>query len=302
MDLTRPTPHATRAEDGLTWGAVHLDVTDAGRSGAFWGEVIGLQPVEIDEPGQAYGAGDEVLVVLHPGARGPRPGGHSGLYHLALHLPSEADFAAAITRAARAGWPQAPTDHITHWATYLDDPDGIQVELAFETIDRVARYESAAGWPRIIDAEGRERHPVEALDVEAVMAHARSGVDDAPLAGGTVIGHLHLHVGDLARAIGFYADGLGMVRNVEAPAIGFADLAAGGSFPHRLAVNTWQRPGTPVPAGAPGMRHAQIAWRDSAARDAALERLERVGAVSTGDDGEVVVTDPDGIRLHPRGR
>ncbi len=297
MDLSRPTPRESRASDALAWGPVHLDVTDAARSAAFWQQVIGLEPVAVDEPGQAFGAGDEVLVVLHAGARGPRPQGHSGLYHLALHVPSEADFAAVLTRAARAGWPQAPTDHITHWATYLDDPDGIQVEVAFETMDRVARYESAAGWPLIIDSDGRERHPVEVLDVDGVMAHARPALDEAPLADGTVVGHMHLHVGDLARAVAFYADDVGMARGVEGAAIGFADLSFGGAFPHRLAVNTWQRPGAPPPAGAPGLRHVDIRWRDAVSRDAALDRLERSGAISTGPTGALVVADPFGNTL-----
>lgn len=259
----RPTPLESRASDSLAWGPVHLDVTDAGRSEAFWQGVLGLEPVAHDGPGRALGAGGDALVVLHPGATGRAPDGHSGLYHLALHVPSEADFAAVMTRAASRQWPQAPTDHVTHWATYLDDPDGIQVEIAFETIDRVARYESGPGWPLIIDSDGRERRAVDVLDVDAVMAHAGDGAADAPMAGGTVVGHLHLHVRDLDEACAFYADSLGMVPGVSAPAIGFADLAFGGSFPHRLAVNTWQRPGLPKPPGAAGMRHACLRARSA---------------------------------------
>ena len=96
------------------------------------------------------------------------------------------------------------------------------------------------------------------LDVDEVLGHAREGAADAPLAPGTVVGHLHLHVRDLAEAQDFYSGDLGMTRNVEARAIGFADLSFGGSFPHRMAVNTWQRPGTPRPEGAAGMRHADL--------------------------------------------
>lgn len=254
----RPTPLESRESDALAWGAVHLDVTDPSRSADFWQGVLGLEPVgeQRDDGALALGAGDTPLVVLHPGATSPAPQGHSGLYHLALHVPTEADFAAVILRAAAHHWAQAPTDHITHWATYLDDPDGIQVEVAFETIDRVARYESGPGWPRIIDSEGRERRAVDVLDVDAVIAHAGPGAADAPMAPGTVVGHMHLHVRDLDEATTFYAESLGMLPGVSAPAIGFADLSFGGSFPHRLAVNTWQRPGVPKPPGAAGMRHA----------------------------------------------
>lgn len=135
--------------------------------------------------------------------RGPHPQGHSGLYHLALHVPSEADFSSVVLRAAAHHWAQAPTDHITHWATYLDDPDGMQVEVAFETIDRVQRYEEGPGWPVIIDSHGHERHAVDTLDVEGVLGHAPHGGVGAPMAAGTVVGHMHMHVRDLAEAQAF---------------------------------------------------------------------------------------------------
>lgn len=254
----RPAPRESRESDALAWGAVHLDVTDPSRSAGFWQGVLGLEPVgaDRDDDALALGAGETPLVVLHPGATAPAPRGHSGLYHLALHVPTEADFAAVILRAAAHHWAQAPTDHVTHWATYLDDPDGIQVEIAFETIDRVTRYESGPGWPLIVDSEGRERRAVDVLDIDAVLGHAAPGASDAPMAPGTVVGHLHLHVRDLGEATTFYVDSLGMLPGVSAPAIGFADLSFGGSFPHRLAVNTWQRPGLPRPPGVAGMRHA----------------------------------------------
>jgi len=263
----------------LAFGPVHLDVTDVHRSGAFWQEVVGLRPVSWESGGTALGAGTRALVVLHPGAEGSRPPGRSGLYHLALHVPSEADFADAVSRASARRWPQAPTDHITHWATYLDDPDGIQVEVAFETPDRVRTYEAGPGWPRIIDADGRPRRAVEALDMREVMSHARPDAGDRPMADGTVVGHLHMHVRDLDEAQAFHADVIGMTRNVAAPAIGFADLSLGGAFPHRMAVNTWQRPGAPPAPGAPGMRHAELRWSHPAKRDAALERLAAAGAL-----------------------
>ena len=279
----------------LAFGPVHLDVTDAGRADAFWQEVVGLRPVRWDSGGTALGAGARPLVVLHPGAEGVRPPGRSGLYHLALHVPSEADFADAIARAAVRRWPQAPTDHITHWATYLDDPDGIQVEVAFETPDRVGTYEAGPGWPRIIDTEGRPRRAVEPLDTADVMHHATPGGSERPMADGTVVGHLHMHVRDLDEAQAFHADLMGMTRNVAAPAVGFADLSLGGAFPHRMAVNTWQAPGAPPAAGAPGMRHADLLWRDAAARDAALARLHDAGALR-GDSGDSMPTalDPSG--------
>jgi catechol 2,3-dioxygenase len=292
----RPTPLESTRPDALAFGPVHLDVTDLRRSAEFWRDGVGLGTVAHEGPGCALGAGGRTLVVLHPGARAPASRGHSGLYHLALHVPDEAAFADALIRISRRGIAHAPTDHITHWATYLTDPDGIQVEIAFETIDRVSRYESGPDWPVITDADGNRRHAVEPLDMEPVLVHA-TGDTDAPIPGGTVVGHLHLHVHDLDVAQEFYSDVLGFTRNVAGPRLGFADLSLGGPFPHRLAVNTWQRPGAPPPPGAAGMRHALLMTHDADARDHLWDRAVRAGAAASDTSGAHVVRDPSGNRL-----
>jgi len=297
MHPDRPTPDESMASDVLTYGAVHLDVTDEVRALAFWSGIVGLEPLAHSGEGVSLGAGTRALVVLHPGAtRGQQPG-RSGLYHLALHVPDEAAFAHVLLRLAAARHPQAPTDHITHWATYLNDPDGIGLEVSFETFDRVSRYEAGPDWPRIIDSDGRERGAVEHLDVESVLAHADGRDASLPMPIGTRVGHLHLHVADLDDAQGFYADVLGLTRNVAAPRIGFADLSAGGTFPHRLAVNTWQRPGTPPSPGTAGMRHYVTEWPSLNALHAAIARLEAGGHVVGHEPDGVMVRDPAGNRL-----
>ena len=285
------------ASDLFTYGPVHLDVTDEARSRAFWEGVVGLAPTPHDDEGVALGAGDTTLVVLHPGATGPKPTGHSGLYHLALHVPDAAAFGRTLLRIASARYPQAPTDHITHWATYLDDPDGIQLEVAFETIDRVARYESGPDWPVIIDRDGRQRTAVGALDVEHVLTVGGDTDPSQPMAPGTFVGHLPLHVDDLAAAQGHWADVVGMTRNVEGPRLGFADLSAGGPFPHRMAVNTWQRPGTPPPDGLAGMRYFTTMWPSAGAMDAAIARLEATGRLLGESPDGVMAGDGAGSRF-----
>jgi len=158
----RPGPVQSTAEDNLLYGAVHLNVTDLERSLVFWRDLIGMVELgdgesgavrlgvkgEPDEPGKE-------LVVLHPGATRPVQRGYSALYHLAIHMPSEAEFARILARLFAARYPNAPTDHVTHWATYLDDPDGINVEIAFETIDRVGEIDIVGGRPLI----GRKTKP-----------------------------------------------------------------------------------------------------------------------------------------------
>ena len=285
------------ASDLFTYGPVHLNVTDGVRSRAFWEGVAGLEPTAHDGDGIALGAGTHTLVVLHPGATQPTQPGHSGLYHLALHVPDAAAFGRTLLRVAAARYHQAPTDHITHWATYLDDPDGIQLEVAFETIERVARYESGPEWPLIVDTEGRQRNAVEALDVEHVLTVGGDTDPSQPMAPGTIVGHLHLHVDDLAAAQHHWAEVVGMTRNVEGPRIGFADLSAGGRFPHRMAVNTWQRPGTPAPEGTAGLRHFATQWSSQNAMEGAMARLDAAGRIVGTHADAVMAVDPSGNRF-----
>lgn len=255
----RPSVAESTAEDRLRYGAVHLNVTDVDRSLVFWRDLIGM--VELgrsDEGAVRLGVPDAELVVLHPGATGPVMRGYSGLYHLAIHMPSEAEFARILGRLFAARYPNAPTDHITHWATYLDDPDGINLEISFETIDRVGEISMIGGRPSIIDSEGRRHDMTEPLGLEEVFSH-RDGEDlSGPLPEGTRIGHVHLYVGDLEAAQEFYGEA-GFTRHLDASGIGFADMSLGGSFPHRIAVNVWQGIGAPqTPEGIAGMRHFEL--------------------------------------------
>jgi len=199
------------------------------------------------------GVADAELVVLHPGATRPVQRGYSALYHLAIHMPSEAEFARILGRLFAARYPNAPTDHVTHWATYLDDPDGINLEIAFETIDRVSEIDIIGGRPLIIDAEGNRHDMTEPLNLEEVFSFREDEDISRPLPAGARIGHVHLYVGDLQAAQDFYEE-IGFTRHMNADGIGFADLSLGGTFPHRIAVNIWQGVGAPqAPGGTAGM-------------------------------------------------
>lgn len=255
----RPTPVQSTASDALLYGAVHLNVTDIERSLIFWRDLIGLTELEqLDDGAVSLGVADAELVVLHPGATGPVQRGYSALYHLAIHMTSEAEFARLLGRLFAARYPNAPTDHITHWATYLDDPDGINVEIAFETIDRVGEIGFVGGRPSIIDSDGRRHEMTEPLGLEEVFSYKEDDDISRPMPAGTRIGHVHLYVGDLEAARAFY-ETVGFIPHMDADGIGFADLSLGGTFPHRIAVNVWQGVGAPqAPEGTAGMRYFEL--------------------------------------------
>ena len=90
------------------------------------------------------------------------------------------------------------------------------------------------------------------------------------------IGHVHLKVADLNRALGFYRDVLGfqLMQRMGSQA---AFLSAGG-YHHHLGLNTWEsRGGTPSPPGSTGLYHVAIRYPDRRSLADAYRRLERAG-------------------------
>lgn len=279
--------------DRIVHGAVHLDVTRRDTSLEFWRDAVGLTLLDDDGERLVLGAGERPLIVLHPGAQRPMPKGVAGLYHLAIHMPTPEEFARTIVRLAEARVGQAPTDHIFSMATYATAPDNLGLEITLETPERMRSFSVHGRDIRLIDDQGNARGPVEALDVDAVMTR----LPDIPAAdsvtSGAFIGHVHVHVGDLPAAVGFYRDVIGFDEHMVMPDWGMADLTAGGRFPHRMAMNTWMGPGvTQAPAGTAGLREFELRYPDEASLRAALDRAAAAGAV----DGDLV-TDPAGNRI-----
>jgi catechol 2,3-dioxygenase len=281
----------------IAHGAVHLDVTDLPRALTFWRDLLGLGELGGADGVARLGTGGRELIVLHGGAvRGPQRG-HAGLYHVALHLPDEREFARVLARLAAARYPQAPTDHIMSKATYLDDPDGIGLELTLETPERMGEFLVRGNQIVVTDSNGRPRRPVEPLDTEEVFAHLDDAGFDGPLPAMTKVGHVHLHLSDLEKANAFYRDQLGFEEHTILP-MGMADLSTGGTFPHRMALNVWQGEGVAQPpAGTAGLRHFTIVSREASGLDAIRARLGAAGVRLEPEADGLFALDPAGNRF-----
>jgi len=114
----------------------------------------------------------------------------------------------------------------------------------------------------------------------------------------TRIGHVHLKVADLDRAIGFYGDVLGfsVMQRFGTQA---AFLSAGG-YHHHIGLNTWESAGaTPPPPGHTGLYHTAVLYPDRASLAAALRRVMEAGipldgAADHGVSEAIYLRDPDG--------
>lgn len=125
-----------------------------------------------------------------------------------------------------------------------------------------------------------------------------------PIAPGTRIGHVHLKVADLNRALGFYVGVLGF-ELMQAYGDQAAFISAGG-YHHHIGLNTWESKGGAPPApGTTGLFHTAILYPTRAALADALHRLIEAGiqldgASDHGVSEALYLRDPDqnGVELY----
>jgi catechol 2,3-dioxygenase len=118
-----------------------------------------------------------------------------------------------------------------------------------------------------------------------------------PIDPGVDVGHVHLKVSDIDRALGFYRDLLGFEVMARMP--GAAFLSAGG-YHHHIGLNTWESEGgPPPPAGTTGLYHSAFRYPTRAALAGVLNRLidasyPLTGASDHGVSEALYLDDPDG--------
>jgi catechol 2,3-dioxygenase len=144
-------------------GHVHLKVADLERAIGFYRDLLGFDLLfNMGTAAFLSAGGYHHHIGLNTwesqGGAPPAPG-TTGLYHFAINYPTRRDMAAALTRLLDGGWGiDGASDHGTHEAIYLHDPDYNGIELAWDR----AREE----WPRWDDPASFARKP---LDFEALL-------------------------------------------------------------------------------------------------------------------------------------
>src|ERR687894_5097 len=115
------------------------------------------------------------------------------------------------------------------------------------------------------------------------------------------VGHVHLRVADLDRALGFYRDALGFGVTADARAYGLdMVLLAAGDYHHHIGLNTWNSAGAePPPPGHTGLYHVAFLYPDRRELGRAVRRLLDHDypidhATDHGGTVSVYVADPDG--------
>ena len=172
------------------------------------------------------------------------------------------------------------SDHGTHEAIYLPDPDGNGLELA---ADRPREL-----WPD----RGTELGGPLPLDLRGLLASVDGEPASTPAAPGLRVGHLHLHVGNLEASRRFYCDGVGFAVRAELPT---AYFLAAGDYHHHLGFNVWRGAGVPpVAPGSVGLEHWTVLLGGEETLAAAGERLAALGVAAEQREDGLLARDPSG--------
>jgi catechol 2,3-dioxygenase len=250
--------HLSPQCDRLSWGVVELQVTDIDRAVAFWSSALGL--IERDHPAPciALGTRNRTLIVLHPGAQTPVKAPFTGMYHVAIGVGSQAEFSRMLARLIHLNIRVGPTDHLMAKSLYFHDPDGLEIEITYETPDRFSHFGDMSKGLTLYDVDGNAHSGRGPLDVRAELAHAEGADPMAPMADDSYLAHLHFKVPALEPALDWF-ETLGFERHLTLEAWGFADMGAGAPNTHRLAMNIWAGANNPpMPQDMAGLVHYEL--------------------------------------------
>lgn len=280
-------PPGYRLPDSTHIGRVRLQVADIERSIAYYETVIGLRLLGRAGNVARLGAhgDDRVLVELHEkqGVNSVPRRGRIGLYHFAILLPNREALGRFVSHLGEIGAYAGMSDHFVSEAVYLTDPDGLGIEVYADRPRTEWRVEGQQLAMTTVP-----------LDVPNLVASAR-GERWTGAPAGTVIGHVHLYLRDLAEGEAFYHRALGFDKIVWGYP-GALFMSAGG-YHHHLGTNIWAA-GAPLSTDEDArLLEWELVLPDAASIAGAAESLEGAGHLVERNGGAVTVRDPWGTQL-----
>jgi catechol 2,3-dioxygenase len=274
-------------------GYVSLNISDIQRSLEFYQSILGFRLLGKPSNNRALLTNDansshlvELLEVRHSESSS-RITRRAGLYHFAILLPERkylADMLLNLREKKNKVHFDGLADHLVSESIYIRDPDFNGIEIY--------RDRPASEW----NWNGSQIEMATLrLDTDDLLKEStEQGWKELPAR--TMIGHVHLHVQNLAKAIKFYHEIMGLNLTTMFPGAAFFAV---GEYHHHIAANTWL--GTDIPPASPqgiGLNHfgVEVPSKEEYAR--LVKQLSRHGvALSDSSDGSVFVRDMDGIQF-----
>ncbi|WP_036697553.1 VOC family protein [Paenibacillus taiwanensis] len=269
-------------------GHVHLLVANLDNMTRFYRDVIGFKVTEQQAQKVTFTAdGHTPLLVLEQReGLSLMPQRTTGLYHFAILLPDRADLARALLHLAEQKVPtQGASDHGFSEALYLNDPEGNGIEIY---ADR-----PRSEWEGRVEQVGT----TGALQVEDLLRAAAGNESWLGLPEQTIIGHIHLHVGDLKEANQFFVGQLGF--KIEMSMADHALFIAAGGYHHHIGLNTWAGSERP-PANSTGLYLYSLLFPDSAVLNETIARLRQLDIMVDTSTVHPTIIDTTGSRIELR--
>jgi len=265
-------PHTTI--DHLTLAVKNLE-----EQRDFYQKVIGLTDLDRQNGSIDLGVAGKLILRLEHRPDGKQYPRAPGLFHLAIRLPGPEALGQWLKHLRHSRYPLGGAgDHLVSEALYLTDPEGNGIEIYYDRLKDQWEFD-----------ENGIKMDTLAVDLESLLAKA----DDRPFAGlppGSSLGHIHLRVNDVKKAVDFYRDLLGFQVMALWPGAGF--LSAGG-YHHHIGVNMWNSQGAqPAPTDSLGLISYTILLAKQEARDHLLDHLDRQKQVAEKSGEDWVVNDP----------
>lgn len=266
---------------------VQLKVLDLPGMVKFYQEMIGLDVLEQTATSATLGTEANPLLKLDQLADGEaKTGRYAGLYHFAILLPTREDLGRILIHLHQNGIRLGSSDHLVSEALYLSDPEGNGIEIY--------RDRASEEWQWQGDQVAMA---VDPIDAEGIIADTeKEGTAWKGMPAGTVMGHIHLHVSDLAVAKRFYEEGLGFetLLNMGGQALFLGD----GKYHHHIGLNVWNGVGVPaLPENVAGLGSYTLMLASEEKRQTILQQLAALDVVVSEKDGVYETADPSGNRI-----
>ncbi|MCY9691718.1 VOC family protein [Paenibacillus alginolyticus] len=262
---------------------VQLIVEQLERSLSFYQGILGFQILDRTDSTASLTLNEkDALVTLEqPAGVLPKEPRRSGLYHYAILVPDRKELAKVIQHFIDIKYPlQGISDHLVSEALYLADPDGNGIEIY---VDRPSE-----DWEWIGE---QVTMSTEQVNLRSLLSEA-NGERFTGLSSDTIMGHIHLHVSDLAKAAEFYIQGLGfkVVYQISNQAL----FISTGGYHHHIGLNIWNGKGVQAPSrNSVGLKFYTIVFTDEMTRDSAIKNLALLGY----SVNENTVVDPSGNHI-----
>ena len=280
-------PKGYRLPDDAHLGAVRIQIADLARSVQWYRNVLGLEVLAKTDTSASLGVkGAATPLIELREKKGVRPvpkRGLLGLYHYAILLPDRPALGRFIAHLATLGMRAAMSDHFVSEAVYIDDPDGLGIEVYADRPRESWKHE-----------DRQLAMATNPLDVRAVVG-AAAGQRWTGMPKGTVIGHVHLFVGDIDRAAAFYHDLVGFDKVVWSYP-GALFMSAGG-YHHHLGTNIWAAQAPPASDDDARLIEWEIVVPQARDVDAVEASVKNGGVPVEREGPSIILRDPWGTAV-----